>query len=149
MDFKQTSFKQALGWWLAYLSLLAPVVVYSTVRFAPLYAADSLTTHAELSVIYKSFVSQTGILLAVALGIGAAVFGASRRSTLLAGVALLAGAATTIAALSIVPLVRFPEDQYPPAGLFVIADGLPLIIAFVVATLAARLLTASRATEVA
>jgi hypothetical protein len=110
-----------VGCWLAYLSILAPVVTYAAVRFAALYPA----------------VGQSGIAPAVCLGIVAAAFGVWQRSVPVGLLALALGAATTIAGLSVPPLVRFPEDQYPPAALWVIADSLPLVVGFVVATLGA------------
>jgi hypothetical protein len=130
------------GCWLGYLSFLAPVVTYAAVRFAALYAADSLATEPELSLYYKAFVGQSGVALAICLGIVAAAFGVWQRSILLGLLALALGAGTTIAALSVVPLVRFAEDQYPPAALWVMADSLPLVVAFLIATVAGRLIAA-------
>jgi hypothetical protein len=135
------------GWWLGYLALLAPVVAYAVVRFAPLYPADSLATEPELSRQYKAFVGLSGFGLAVFLGIGAAAYGAWRASVWRGAAALALGAATTVAALSVVPMVRFPEDQYPPAALWVMADLPALAVAFVVATLAGRLIARGREPE--
>ena len=49
---------------------------------------------------------------------------------------------------SIVPPVRFAEDQYPPAALWIIADGGPLVVAFVIATLAGWLLRTGKNSEI-
>jgi hypothetical protein len=130
------------GCWLGYLSLLAPVVAYAVVRFAALYPADSLETQPELSLAYKMFVGQSGIALAIGLGIVSAAYGLWRRSVAQGAIGLAVGAVTTIGALSVPPLVRFPEDQYPPAALWVMGDGLPVVVAFVIATLAGRLIAA-------
>jgi hypothetical protein len=135
------------GCWLAYLSVLAPVVTYAVVRFSALYSAASLTTEPELSQQYKAFVSLSGIALAISLGIGAAAFGAWRTRILQGVLALALGAATTIVALSIVPPVRFAEDQYPPAALWVMADGVPLMVTFVIATMAGWLITTGKNLE--
>jgi hypothetical protein len=91
-----------------YLSVLLPVAVHAAVRFDSLYAADSLATHAELSQQYKAFVDTAGLGLAVCLGLLAAGFGVWRNSLAQGLAALAAGAAVTIAALSVVPWVRFP-----------------------------------------
>lgn len=135
------------GWWLGYLSLLAPIVTYAGFRFAALYPADSLTTEPDLSQQYKTFVSLSGIALAICLGIVAAAFGAWRASVVQGLLALAVGSGTTLLALSIVPLVRFPEDQYPPAALWVMADGAPLVVGFVIATLAGWLITTAKNLE--
>jgi hypothetical protein len=135
------------GCWVAYVSVLAPVVTYSAIRFAALYSADSLTTEPELSQLYRTFVNMSGVVLAICLGIAAAAFGAWRGSVLQGLLTLVVGAGTTIVALSVVPLVRFPEDEYLPAALWVMVDAPPLIVAFVVATLAAWLITTGRNLE--
>jgi len=124
------------GCWLAYLSLLAPIILYAAIRFDALYSADSLMTKPELSQQYKAFVSLSGIGLAIALGIVAAAFGVWRKSLLQGLLALALGGVTTIMALGIAPPVRFPEDQYAPAALWVMGDGLPLAVTFITATLA-------------
>jgi hypothetical protein len=135
------------GCWLGYLSFLAPIVIYAAIRFGALYPAESLSTEPELSQHYKAFVSLTGIALAICLGIGAAAFGVWRTSVPQGLLALALGAATTVVALSIVPFVRFPEDQYPPAALWVMADGLPLVVTFVIATLAGWLIAKGKTLE--
>ncbi len=147
MTAHRTSLVLGAGCWLAYLSVLAPIVTYSAIRFAALYSADSLTTEPELSQLYKTFVSMSGVVLAICLGIAAAAFGIWRGSILQGLLALVVGAGTTIVALSVVPLVRFPEDEYPPAALWVMVGGPPLIVAFVVATLAAWLIATGRNLE--
>lgn len=129
------------GGWLAYVAVLAPIVTHAITRFAALYAADSLTSEPQLSDFYKAFVGWTNLALAIWLGLVAAAFGMWRRSVLQGLLALTVGAGTTIVALSITPLVRFPEDQYPPAALWVIADLPALVVAFVVATVSASLIT--------
>lgn len=132
---QKNSIALGAGCWLGYLSLLTPLVVYMAVRFAALYPAASLTTEPELSQQYKVFVGMTGLGLAVCLGLGAAAFGVWRTSVVQGLIALVLGASTTIAALSVIPPVRFPEDAYPPAALWVMADTAPLIVAFALATL--------------
>jgi hypothetical protein len=127
------------GWALAYLSVLLPVVAYAAVRFAALYPPNSLASHPELSQQYKGFVGIAGVGLAVCLGLWAAGFGVWRRSVGQGIFALAVGAVATIGALSAVPWVRFPEDQYPVAALWVMGDSIPLAVAFGVATVAARL----------
>jgi hypothetical protein len=132
------------GCWLAYLSFLAPIVTYGALRFAALYSADSLTAEPELSQQYQTFIGLSGVALAICLGIAAAAFGAWRRSVLQGILALALGSGTTIVALSVVPVIRFPEDQYPPAALWVMADGPALIVAFVLATVAGWVITTGK-----
>ncbi len=136
---RKASLVTGAGWCLGYLSVLLPVVAYAAVRFAALYPPTSLATEPELSQLYKAFLAAAGVGLAVCLGLWAAGFGVWRRS-LGQGIAALAiGAVATIGALSIVPWVRFPEDQYPAAALWVMGDSVPLALAFAVATLAGRM----------
>jgi hypothetical protein len=140
----RASFMVAAGGWLGYLAFLAPTVTYAAFRFAALYAPDSLTTEPELSQQYKAFVGLSGIALAICLGVLAAAFGVWRTSVVQGVLSLALGSGTTIAALSVIPRVRFPEDHYPPAALWVMADGLPLVIAFAVATLGGWLITTGK-----
>lgn len=144
---QRASLMLGTGCWLGYLSCLAPIVIYAAVRFDALYSADSLTTEPDLSQQYKAFVSVTGIAMAICLGIVAAAFGVWRTSVPQGLLALALGAAITVVALSLVPFVRFPEDQYPPAALWVMSDGLPLLVTFVIATLAGWLITKGKNLE--
>ena len=136
---RKASVVTGAGWCLGYLSVLLPVVAYAAVRFAALYPPNSLAAEPELSQLYKGFLGTTGVGLAVCLGLWAAGFGVWRRSLGQGIAALATGAVATAGALSIVPWVRFPEDQYPAAALWVMGDSLPLALAFGVATLAGRM----------
>jgi hypothetical protein len=128
------------GWWLGYLSLLAPVVAFAAIRFDALYSPDSVATHPELSQQYRVFVGLSGMALAIALGVMAAAFGVLRASVVGGLLALVLGVATTVTALSVVPWVRFPEDQYAVAAVWLMG-GLPaLLVAFSAASLAFRLI---------
>jgi hypothetical protein len=128
------------GCWLVYLAILVSVVVYAVLRFNSLYSGESLQTHPELSQLYKGFIGLSGIGLAALLGIVAASCGAYQRSFLQGLAVLVAGSLTTVFALSVMPLIRFAEDAYPAAALWVMGDGLPLLVTFTIASIAGRLI---------
>jgi len=136
---RKVSLVRGAGWYLGYLSVLLPIVVYAAVRFAALYPPNSLAHEPELSQQYKGFLGTAGSGLAVCLGLWAAGFGVWRRSLRQGIAALVAGAVITIGGLSILPWVRFPEDQYAAAAVWVMGDSIPLVLSFGVATLAARM----------
>ena len=152
------SFRAAVAAGLIFVCAMALANAYGAVRFRGFYdppaftrvAAPSAGEDALLAAYdealagelgrYRTFALATGLVLAVLLGVTAAAVSVWQASLLHGAAALVAGAAATIVALSLLPPIWFPFDRYPPAALWVMGGGLPLsVFAWLAVAAVARL----------
>ena len=131
----------AIGTCSIYVIILLVVIGYGSIAFHDLYA---LKTETQQHGTYHQFLRLSGFGLAFYLGIWTAAFGVWRRSYWQGLVALVFGAIMTILALSALPWMYFPSDQYPPSALWVFGAGLPTIITWILVTILARIFTQRR-----
>jgi hypothetical protein len=127
-----------------YVCSLALTTGYGAIRFGEFYepppfsrfGAPATTNENSLLAAYdqalggefgryKQFTRRAGLVLAVWLGIVAALFGRWHRSVLHGAGALMAGAVLTVAAFELLPTIWFPLDKYA-AGFVWLLSGLPV-----------------------
>ncbi|MGI8785337.1 MAG: hypothetical protein ACR2L2_17000 [Acidobacteriota bacterium] len=89
---------------------------------------------------YGRFLRIIGTGLALGLGAWAAALGLWRRSLWQGLGALAAGGAVTVAALSILPWVYFPFDQYPASALWVMGRAPVIAVTWIAATVVGQIL---------
>ena len=88
---------------------------------------------------YRQFVGIVSVGLGLYLTLWAAAVGVSERSLIKGLGALFAGSFVTILALSILPWIYFPLDQYPVAALWVIGVSPWIALSWLVLTVTGRL----------
>jgi hypothetical protein len=137
-----------------YLVVLLGTVSTTALKFRDYYTApvldraqgeDAVLQSWELNyeqryTAYRQFVKVIGLILALYLPIWAAALGVWEKSIWKGLIALAVGGVATVLALSALPLVYFPFDQYPVSALWVIG-GLPWIaLTWAVVTICGRIL---------
>jgi len=142
-----------------YVAALCIVVIFGAVTFQRLYTdtpprpislehEDVLirtfdAQYRERYEDYKRFLGPSGGALAIYLGIWAAAFGVWRRKHWLGLAALAAGGVTTVLALSVLPWVYFPLDQYAVPAVWIFGNVMPIAIAWLLVTILGRTLTST------
>ena len=123
------------GTGVGYLLLLVAAVVYGLIKYQglPSYYADTLQRTE-----YHQFLRIAGPALALYLSIWAATFGLLQKSFLHGLGALASGGIITIAGLSILPWLYYPNDQYAIPALWVIGTGIPIVVVWALVTLLGR-----------
>ena len=150
----------------AYFCLLAGFCLYTGFAWSELYQnrppAKTMVSLSEDEVIavfdakyrriyedYHSFFRPFLLSLALYLGIWSAVFGLWRGHWLWGLGALAAGGLLSVVALSLLPWMYFPLDQYPLAALWVMGNAVTIGASWLLVTVIGRLLLADRQAEAA
>lgn len=102
-----------------YVVVLIAFVVGGAVAFRNLYAAPAPQPGTEFAPSYRLFLAVCGGVLALYLGLLAAALVTVSRRWWLGACGLLGGLMVTVAALSVLPWVRFPNDQYAAGAAWV------------------------------
>lgn len=116
-----------------YVILLLAVVIYGTAAFNDLYTPPSeavrslLPSDSPVNEGYHNFVRFCGICLALYLAIWLAAFLLWRKSYWSVLPFVLSGVVLTFIALSFLPWVYFPYDQYAVPALWFMA-AVPMIV---------------------
>lgn len=124
-----------------YLVALAAVVAYTALSFRGFYTAPVPSGENDVLAMYRDyrlFLHPVGLALAVYLGVWAAAVGWSRGHVFAGLGALAGGALVTILALTPLPWIRFPNDQYSVGAAWFFGNAVPLAVTWMLATLLAR-----------
>jgi hypothetical protein len=149
-----------LDFGLVYLALLLGAVAVTGWQYREYYATPRLDrtmdenavlqewnrSYAERYRDYRSFLRPITLGLALYLSAWAAALGVWKKSVWKGLLALAGGAMVTVVALSALPTIYFPFDQYSVAAVWVMS-GLPWIAAtWALLTLAGRMLSRHKTT---
>lgn len=128
---------------LVYLIALVTFVLVTAAAFRALYAPGAEAS-SILSAAYREFLTDSGRLMAVAVGAWAAAVGLCWRGWWRGPAALAVGAGVTLIALSFLPWIRFPFDQYAAPAAWVFANGMLLAGTWVLVGMTVRIVSRSR-----
>jgi hypothetical protein len=122
----------------AYVALLAAVVIAGALAFRDLYGAARPSPGTEFAPHYQSFLTVSCSLLALCLGCWAGFLGVAYHRWLLGAAGLVTGFGMTVAALDALPWILYPFDQYAVSAAFLTSS--PLCVgAFAVVTVSAAI----------
>jgi len=122
-----------------YLIGLLAVVAYAAVTFRSFYQVMPPTLESQLNDGYRQFLGSSGLVLALFLGIGSAAFGIWKASYWQGLIVLAIGTITTLLALSVLPWVQFPFDQYAASAGWLMGNFIPVIMSWLLVTFFGRL----------
>ncbi len=118
-----------------HLALLVAVPAWGHVAYGDIYRQVDRRADSDQKENYHRFLHLAGAALAVTLAAAAAALGVWRGRALIGLLALLGGITLVLAALSVLPWIYFPEDQYAAPAIWMFGNGLPAVAGWGVLTL--------------
>jgi hypothetical protein len=131
-----TADRVVVGTGIALLAVIAGAAAYLGITYSSLYDGREVAgvVRENLSESYRGALSIVGSALAVIIPFWAAFTGRRLQSVRAGLVALAAGMGAMVVALSLVPWVYFPSDQYAASWLWLIDYGLIVLLIWTGAT---------------
>ena len=126
--------KLVVGTGIGVLGLIAGAAVFLGLTYSSLYSGRDVPGLESLTESYRTALSLVGSALAVVIPFWAAFTGWRLQSVRAGAVALAAGVGAMVLAFSLVPWVHFPSDQYAASWLWVIDNGLIVLLVWAGAT---------------